>query len=73
MSDKELVALRELVAAGYCKPNEDQKEILRLADQRDDLLDALESIERAIAANEPFTRAEHEAARAAIAKARGKS
>lgn len=43
--------------------------IVRACNAHDDLLAALQALERAIANNEPFTRAEHEQARAAIAKA----
>lgn len=43
----------------------------RLIASAPDLLDALQALERAISNNEPFSRAEHEKVRAAIAKATG--
>lgn len=43
--------------------------IVRACNSHDDLLAALQALERAIANNEPFSRAEHEQALAAIQKA----
>ena len=44
MSEQTISALREVVSKGYVRPTDDQAEILRLADQRDELLAALEDL-----------------------------
>lgn len=62
-------ALKHLSERSTIKLTAEQKDLLAIVAQRAELLAALQVLERAIANNEPFSRAEHEQARAAIAKA----
>jgi mannitol/fructose-specific phosphotransferase system IIA component len=62
-----LNSLRSMVAQGYIKPSKDQQLALAIADQRDELIEALEKM-MACCANQENIKAH---CRAVIAKAKG--